>query len=145
MKGTQGRKHKSRKPRELYVVLVTHNTGHGDEDTVMLITRDLVQAVSVAKTAEEYGYQFYNSKGGVVVTRLVPGRVYAKCEFKWNLGSPPPRTVVFSTRFMPASEVLKKPQKWVEEWFDKKAERQFNQVVVGAGQLAMRTPVEAKG
>lgn len=96
----------------MYVVLVTHNTGHGEETNVLLVTDDPARAHLIAVMVEKYGYEFLSSDACVTVYQPRPETTYPKEIYRFLQGDPPPPAfpVVYSRR--------KSGGAWVEEWWD---------------------------
>lgn len=94
----------------MYVVLVTHNTGHGEETNVLLVTDDPARAHLSAVMAEKYGYEFLSSDACVTVYQPRPETPYPKEIYRFLQGEPPAASpVVYSRRKSGAA--------WVEEWW----------------------------
>ena len=100
----------------MFVVLVTHNTGHGEVTDPVQLTEDIHEAIKTARTIETFGYEFYGDVG-VEVCRIQPERrPYMKSEFIWHLGDMPPSTAVFYRGHY--RHFGKHSDYWKEDWFD---------------------------
>jgi hypothetical protein len=100
-----------------FVVVVSHNTGHGVCETLVLVTDDQKHAVEVSRSVEALGYEFLNEDAHVSVYRPKPGRVHAKAEYEFNImGGPSQDYPVLLYR-------RKADGRWTEEWFDATAEK----------------------
>lgn len=109
----------------MFIVIATHNTGHGEASTPVLATKSIRKAVKTARGIEGLGYEFYSDEIGVGVYRLEAGHPYRKEEFKWHLGENPPPTIVFYREHCKKHDAyhLNDPidgSCWKEEWFDRK-------------------------
>ncbi len=96
----------------MFVVLVTHSGGHGDETNILLVTDDPVRAYRSAVMVERYGYDFHAPDTGVTVYQPRPETPYPKELYRFLADSPPSPLfpVVFSRRCTGTE--------WVEEWWD---------------------------
>ncbi|MDP1629388.1 MAG: hypothetical protein Q8L57_02090 [bacterium] len=101
----------------MFVVMVTHNTGHGEVSYPILVTKSIRKAVGTARGIESLGYQFYNKETGVVVFRLEQGRSYPKGEFKWFENQIPSQAVIFYR--WPGEIINGRVIRWAEDWYNK--------------------------
>ena len=107
------------KKKIFYVVLVVHNTGHGESADAICATQLPTVAIEVARGAEKLGYEFYSDEAYVAVYELKENMSYSKSSFKWLSGENPPENlpiILFRQ---------KKDGIWKEEWFDKELEKLF--------------------
>lgn len=93
----------------MYVVIATHDTGHGEVSHPVLMTEDLVAAVQIAKNPEQYGYQFYGNEIGCTVYQMERGKIYSKSDFNWQGRGDPPEILVFSR--------IRFNGNWGEAWY----------------------------
>ncbi len=106
------------KIRELFLVSVTHNTGHGPCNDPLMITEHLETALKAARSAESWGYEFYDPmETGVGISRLEFGRLYPKEKWKFSGNPPPDYPCVVYFR--------KEDGRWTEEWFDEALQERF--------------------
>jgi hypothetical protein len=111
----------------MFVVVVTHDTGHGKSSCPVLATRSIRKAVETARGVEGLGYEFYGNETGVGVCRLEQGRSYHRDSFKWLEGGNPPPTVIFYRHhlvdYFLGFDESGRPHHhtfWKEEWLNKK-------------------------
>ncbi len=88
----------------MYLVIATHNTGHGEVSTPVLLTDDMTEAIGRARDAEVLGFRFFTNGSGVVVYKVEQGHLYDQ------LGNSP--KLIFWRRLV---NVPEQPKKWVEE------------------------------
>ncbi len=105
----------------MFVVVVTHSTGHGESSIPILVTKSISKAVKTARDIENFDYEFYSKETGVGVYRLEEGRSYRKKEFKWLFGKNPPPAVIFYRRILEIHSLCS-GLLWEEEWFDDKSQ-----------------------
>lgn len=118
------------KQNEIFAVIVTHNTGHGEASLVIELTRDIKKALEGARNAEKLGYEFYSNETGVGIVRLETERApYRKEEFKWLMGDRPPQMEVFYRRHVDNGDA---GGSWAEEWFDTELQKLAEEVPVTA-------------
>jgi hypothetical protein len=92
----------------LYIVEVTHNTGHGLCSNIALVTDRLGAALMIARRAEKLGYEFHTPLDSYVVINLVsPGVIYGE------RGDTDGRSPVVFVRRKTSSG-------WREEWYDER-------------------------
>ena len=97
---------------KLFLVLATHNTGHGEVSSPLQLTEFISAALGTARDVRKLGYEFYGDEVGVGIYQLKPGsRPYQKNEFKLSSKVAPPDfpcIVYFHHR---------KDGSWEEEWW----------------------------
>jgi hypothetical protein len=64
-------------PPTLYVVTVTHGTGHGDQTSVALVTKSPEKALDLAQGIDRMAYEFHTPEDhGVKISKIKLGEVY---------------------------------------------------------------------
>jgi hypothetical protein len=103
----------------MFVVLVTHNTGHGEVADVIQLTRNIKKVIKTARSVEKLGYEFYSNEVGVEVLRLKPERrPFKKYESKFSPGCWSPLILVFYRQHSKSHQGDHSGDCWTEEWFD---------------------------
>jgi hypothetical protein len=115
----------------MFLVLVTHNTSHGEATSPILITQYIRHALIAARRPERFGYELFGTEIGATIYNLELDKFYAKSDFTWNL-PPPPSTMVFSRKHCKTHEGahLTDGSCWEEEWFDPILKEVFKEVSV---------------
>ena len=97
----------------MFVVLVTHNTGHGDVTEPVQLTGNLSEAVATCRRVETMGYQFYGNEIGAGIYELGPEkRPYRKAE----------QTMVFYRQHY---REPRSGSNWQEDWFDENLKAKY--------------------
>ncbi|HAU08003.1 MAG: hypothetical protein A2568_01840 [Candidatus Yanofskybacteria bacterium RIFOXYD1_FULL_44_17] len=93
----------------MFIVIATHDTGHGEVSDPVLMTEDLISAVQIAKNPEQLGYQFYGNEIGCTVYKMEHEKIYSKSDFNCQGRGDPPDMLVFSR--------IRLNGEWREMWF----------------------------
>lgn len=101
--------------KDMFIVLATHSTGHGDSTNPVIITEDIYAAVGTTRNIVELGYKFHTTEHAVCVYKLMPNRLYKKNDFMWYTHQEPPEHCIVTFRYVPGEHC------WNEEWHDKEA------------------------
>ena len=104
-------------PKCVFVVIALHATCHGDDESLLLTTKDLELAVTTARGAESLHYTF-NDETGVYVYFVELDKVYDRAAHCSQHVKP----LIFSRS--------KIDGQWKEEWSHLKMEEQFRMVEV---------------
>jgi hypothetical protein len=122
--------------KELFVVHVGHNTGHGLAGNVILVSENPAVALAAAFSAELMGYEFYD-ESYVAVDRLETERAYHKREFTWQMGERTPRHVVFCRGRRRTDSAAGQPRRyrWEDEWFDEELKARYEKAMAPVAAL----------
>lgn len=111
----------------MYIVIATHDTGHGQVSTPIWVSRDnslialcgaIRSARSVTNVPHVYGYEFLNNDAMVCVYSVLQSSTLTVCKKEAM------NAIVFVRRYV---KIFGQEPRWEEEWFDKKIERIYEE------------------